>query len=95
MNEIEIINNSLEKSNLILKKYKLLIKNNYKFDDKKSIKVANELIEHLTKTYSYSIEEIFSLVKSYTKDEELIMQLGGLDNARFIAESIKNILKEE
>ena len=95
MNEIEYINASLEKSNLILKKFKLLIKNNYSIVDKKTINVANELISHLKFTYSYTNNDIISLMNSYSSDEEIIKQLGGSENAIFISNSVKNILKED
>ena len=95
MNEIEYINASLEKSNLILKKFKLLKKNNYSEQDKKSVKVANELVIHLKATYSFKDEDIQFLIKSYLEDEETIKALGGSEIASFIANCLKYILKED
>ena len=95
MNEIEYINASLEKSNLILKKFKLLKKNNYSEQDEKSINVANELVVHLKSTYSFKDDDIKLLIKSYLEDEEKINALGGGEIASFIANCLKNILKED
>ena len=95
MNEIELINKSLEKSNLILKKFKLLKKNNYDIKHNKTMNVANELIEHLKSTYSYSEFDILDLMNSYSSNVEIIEAVGGSETAIFIAESVKNILKED
>ena len=95
MNEIELINKSLEKSNLILKKFKLLKQNNYEITHLKTKNVANELVEHLTLTYSYSKKDIFELMDSYETNLEIIESLGGGEMAMFIAKSVKNILKED
>lgn len=95
MNEIEIIEKSLEKSNLILKKFKLLKQNNYEIESEKTINVANELVEHLKSTYSYKKCDIIELMSSYYVNEEIINAVGGSEIAIYIAESVKNILKEE
>ena len=95
MNDIEKINKSIEKSNLILKKFKLLYQNNFNFDDDKTQNVANELIEHLTFTYSLKNEEICEIVDSYLVDKEIVNNFGGEEITNFIVKSVKFILKEE
>ena len=95
MNDIERINKSIEKSNLILKKYKLLLKNNHPISSDKNNQVTCELITHLKETYSFTSEMFIELISQYRTDKEIIESLGGKEIANYIANSIENYLKQE
>ncbi len=93
MNDIEKINQSIEKSNLILKKFKLLYKNKHKINSTKNLQVTSELINHLKETYSFSNQMFNELIVQYRTDNETISAIGGICVANYIADSIENYLK--
>lgn len=93
MNDIEKINKSIEKSNLILKKFKLLYANNHQISSEKNVQVTKELVQHLSETYSFSNQMFSELIEQYRTDKETISTLGGCDIANYIASSIESYLK--
>ena len=89
-NQIELINKNIEKSNTLLKKYKLLYQNNYETTHTKTIQVTMQLIEHLTQVYNFNTNDFNNLIQSYKTDKEIINNLGGKQIANFIACCLEN-----
>lgn len=91
-NQIEIINKNIEKSNLILKKFKMLYQNNYEITNSKTLQVVNQLVEHLKQVYNFNNADFKMLINSYKTDSEIIQNLGGKQIANYIACCLENFL---
>lgn len=94
-NQIQIINQNIEKSNIILKKFKLLYQNNNEITNIKTVQVVEQLTEHLTKVYNFSKKDFYELIKNYKTDKETIKNLGGTEIANYISTCLENYLNTQ
>ena len=89
---VELINQNIEKSNTILKKFKLLYQNNYEVKSLKAQNVTIQLIQHLKTAYNFEQSDFKNLIKDYKTNNETIKNLGGKDIANYICQCLENYL---